>query len=67
VRFVVSTFGFEQESVHEPAVVLHPAAAPHAAAQHSFAGPVVQAVEVAAQEHGTQVPAPSQVLEHDAG
>jgi hypothetical protein len=59
--------GFEQESAQGVLAVLHPAAESQAAAQHSLPNPTVQAVVAGVQEHGLQVPAPSQVLEHDAG
>ena len=66
-RSVASTLGFAQESGQAPAVVPQPVVGSHVEAQHSLAAPTVQAVVVGAQEQGLQVPAPSQVLEHDAG
>jgi hypothetical protein len=66
-RPAVSTFGLAHESAHEPNDVLQPAAGAHSAAQHSLPAPTTQAVVVGVQEHGLQVPAPLQVLAHDAG
>jgi hypothetical protein len=52
---------------HAPGTVLQPAAAEHAAAQHSFVGPTPQVVSMGTQVHDRHVPESSQVRRHSAG